>query len=358
MHYRVEHRNEGYKMEQIEQKESNPFPLDFEYLYGEPKSEGRFKVNCEDFNVVEDLGFELSGEGEHVCLWIQKIGENTQYLARQLAKFADIPARNVSYAGLKDRQGDTKQWFSLHIPGKITPDFSLFELEGVTILKTIRHHKKIKTGALEGNFFSIVLREISDKPAVESALEKVQKGVPNYFGEQRFGHNGHNVASALTMFEGRKIKDRFKRGMYLSAARSYLFNHVISQRIKVDQFFTPLDGDCVQFVGNRSFFPLLELSALNLQRLAEREICLTAPLWGAGALTSELDAKEYEQETLAPFSGLQKGLEKNKLKQERRPLMLLPEKFSSEWLDDTSVRLDFYLPSGCYATSVLRELIK
>ena len=153
---------EEVNSEQIEQPLSNPFPLDFEYLYGEPKSEGRFKVSCEDFNVVEDLGFELSGDGEHVCLWIQKIGENTQYLARQLAKFADIPARNVSYAGLKDRQGDTKQWFSLHIPGKITPDFSQFELEGVTILKTVRHHKKIKTGALDGNFFSIVLREISE----------------------------------------------------------------------------------------------------------------------------------------------------------------------------------------------------
>ena len=141
----------------------------------------RYKQRCEDFIVKEDLGFELTGEGEHVCLWIQKIGENTQYLARQLAKFANIPARDVSYAGLKDRQGDTWQWFSLQIPGKITPDFSLFESEGVTIHKVIRHNKKIKTGALDGNYFSITLREISDKAAVETALINVKNGGAKLF---------------------------------------------------------------------------------------------------------------------------------------------------------------------------------
>ncbi|MEH6454489.1 MAG: tRNA pseudouridine(13) synthase TruD, partial [Psychromonas sp.] len=189
--------------------EKQVFSLDFNYLYGEPQSSGVFKQSCEDFNVVEDLGFELTGEGEHVCLWVQKVGENTQYLARQLAKFAGIAAKNVSYAGLKDRQGDTKQWFSLHIPGKITPDFTAFESPGVTILKVVRLNKKIKTGALAGNSFSIVLREISDKDALQKALTQVQAGVPNYFGSQRFGFDGYNVGAALTMFQGRKIKDRF-----------------------------------------------------------------------------------------------------------------------------------------------------
>lgn len=340
-----------------EEKEKQRFSLDFNFLYGKPESRGVFKQSCEDFNVEEDLGFELTGEGEHVCLWVQKVGENTQYLARELAKFAAIPARNVSYAGLKDRQGDTKQWFSLHIPGKITPDFSLFEAPGVTILKVVRHNKKIKTGALAGNYFSIVLREISDKNALEKALQQVQSGVPNYFGEQRFGFDGYNVNSALLMFQGRKIKDRFKRGMYLSAARSYLFNQVLSTRIKDDLYNKPLLGDCVQFVGNRSFFPLMDLEPATLQRLMQREVCLTAPLWGAGELTSELDAKQYETDLLSDYAELQAGLAKNGLKQARRPLLLVPEKFSATWLDETSVKVDFYLPSGCYATSVLRELI-
>ena len=340
-----------------EENEKPHFSLDFNYLYGKPKTNGVFKQSCEDFNVQEDLGFELTGEGEHVCLWVQKIGENTQYLARELAKFAAIPARNVSYAGLKDRQGDTKQWFSLHIPGKITPDFSLFESPGVTILKVIRHNKKIKTGALAGNYFSIVLREISDKNALEQALEKVKRGVPNYFGGQRFGFDGYNINAALLMFQGRKIKDRFKRGMYLSAARSYLFNQVVSARIKDCLYKKPLLGDCVQFVGNHSFFPIMDLDSATTQRLTEREVCLTAPLWGAGELTSELDAKQYETDLLSCYSEIQVGLAKNGLKQQRRPLLLIPEKFLVTWLDESVVKIDFYLPSGCYATSVLRELI-
>jgi len=343
---------------EVKQQEQPAFPLDFNFLYGKPKSSGVYKQRCEDFIVTEDLGFELTGEGEHVCLWIQKVGENTQYLARQLAKFAGILARDVSYAGLKDRQGDTWQWFSLHIPGKITPDFSLFESPGVTIHKVIRHNKKIKTGALAGNFFSITLRDISDKSALEEALVNIQQGVPNYFGEQRFGHGGHNVSSALTMFAGRKIKDRFKRGIYLSAARSYLFNRVISARVADGLHQQPLLGDCVQFVGNRSFFPLPDLEAESLQRLQSREVCLTAPLWGAGELTSESDAKAYETKVLAAYEGLQTGLAKNGLRQERRPLLLVADKFSSTWIDEQTVRVDFYLPSGCYATSLLRELIQ
>jgi tRNA pseudouridine13 synthase len=334
------------------------FSLDFNFLYGKPKSTGLYKQRCEDFIVKEDLGFELTGEGEHVCLWIQKIGENTQYLAKLLAKFAGIPARNVSYAGLKDRQGDTWQWFSLHIPGKITPDFTLFESAGVTIHKVIRHNKKIKTGALAGNYFSITLRDISDKEDVEAALVKAKEGVPNYFGEQRFGFGGHNVSAALTMFSGRKIKDRFKRGMYLSAARSYLFNQVISARITDNIYKQPLLGDCVQFVGNRSFFPLPDLDEHSLQRLQSREICLTAPLWGAGELTSELDAKAYEIKVLDAFQDLQTGLANHGLRQERRPLLLVPEKLTATWIDEQNVCINFYLPSGCYATSVLRELIQ
>jgi len=338
--------------------EKKIYSLDFNYLYGKPSCTARFKQHCEDFRVEEHLDFDLTGEGEHVCLWVKKVGENTDYLARQLAKFSGIAAKNVSYAGLKDRQAETYQWFSLYIPGKITPDFDLFELEGVTILKVLRHNKKLRTGCLSGNSFAIVLREVSDKKALQSALEQVKAGVPNYFGEQRFGYDGHNVNAALQMFNGRKIKDRFKRGMYLSAARSYLFNRVISQRIHDNLQTIPLLGDCVQFVANRSFFPLPDLSEQTIQRLVSREVCLTAPLWGAGELTSIDTAKQYELDCLKDFENLQAGLAKEGLKQERRPLMLIPEKFNYQWLDESSVKVEFYLPSGCYATSIIRELVE
>jgi len=334
------------------------YPLDFNYLYGKPACTARFKQHCEDFMVEEQLDFELTGEGEHVCLWVKKVGENTDYLARQLARFAGIPNKHVSYAGLKDRQAETYQWFSLYIPGKHTPDFSTFELAGVTILKVTRHHKKLRTGCLSGNRFAIVLREVSNKAALQTRLEKVKQGVPNYFGQQRFGFDGHNVNAALQLFNGRKVKDRFKRGMYLSAARSYLFNCVISQRIEDDLSTSPLLGDCVQFVANRSFFPLPDLSEQTMQRLHDREVCLTAPLWGAGELTSTEQAKQYELTCLAPFENLQAGLVKEGLKQERRPLILMPKQFNYDWLDEQSVKIDFYLPAGCYATSIIRELIE
>ena len=337
--------------------EKKIYPLDFNYLYGKPTCQARFKQHCEDFVVEEKLGFELTGEGEHVCLWVKKVGENTDYLARQLAKFAGIMAKNVSYAGLKDRQAETYQWFSLYIPGKVTPDFTQFEAEGVTILKVTRHNKKLRTGCLEGNHFSITLRDVSDKKALQIVLDKVQQGVPNYFGNQRFGHDGHNVNAAVQLFNGRKIKDRFKRGMYLSAARSYLFNRVISDRIHDNLQSTPMLGDCVQFVANRSFFPLPDLSEQTLQRLQQREVCLTAPLWGKGSLTSTEEAQQYELGCLKEFADLQAGLAKEGLKQERRPLLLIPEQFSYTWLDDDIVNVAFYLPSGCYATSLIRELV-
>ena len=339
-------------------EEKKVYSLDFNYLYGKPVCQARFKQHCEDFVVEEKLGFELTGEGEHVCLWIKKVGENTDYLARQLAKFAGIMAKNVSYAGLKDRQAETYQWFSLYIPGKVTPDFSQFEAEGVTILKVIRHNKKLRTGCLEGNYFNITLREISDKPALQLVLDKVQDGVPNYFGNQRFGYNGHNVNAAVQLFNGRRVKDRFKRGMYLSAARSYLFNRVISERIKDNLESTAMLGDCVQFVANRSFFPLPDLSTQTLQRLTDREVCLTAPLWGKGELTSTDQAQQYELACLQEFADLQQGLAKEGLKQERRPLLLIPDAFSYKWSDDETVSIAFYLPSGCYATSIIRELVE
>jgi tRNA pseudouridine13 synthase len=159
------------------------------------------------------------------------------------------------------------------------------------------------------------------------------------------------------MFQRLKVKDRFKRGIYLSAARSHLFNLVLSARIKDGLYEKPLLGDCVQFVGNRSFFSLKDLGPITMERLQKREICLTAPLWGAGELTSEQAAQEYETALLSNYQELQAGLAKNGLKQERRPLLVVPENFSATWLDESSVKIDFYLPSGCYATSVLRELI-
>ncbi|WP_413699854.1 tRNA pseudouridine(13) synthase TruD [Psychromonas sp. KJ10-10] len=140
--------------------------------------------------------------------------------------------------------------------------------------------------------------------------------------------------------------------------RSYLFNQVVSARIADSLYEQPMLGDCVQFVGNRSFFPLPDVEPSSLQRLQSREVCLTAPLWGAGELPSESQAKIYESEVLEEYKVLQAGLANNGLRQERRPLLLVPDNLTATWIDEQSVCINFYLPSGCYATTVLRELIQ
>lgn len=157
------------------------------WLHGRPQSTGVLKANPEDFVVVEDLGFAPDGEGEHVLVNIRKNGCNTQFVADYLARFAGIHARSVSYAGLKDRHAVTEQWFCLHMPGKDTPDFSRFTLEGCEVLSYARHLRKMRIGNLKGNHFTLVLRQISDRQDVERRLQAIAaQGVPNYFGSQRF----------------------------------------------------------------------------------------------------------------------------------------------------------------------------
>lgn len=331
--------------------------MNWSYLYGKPEINAQFKAEVEDFVVTENLGFAATGDGEHVFIRLQKRNENTQFVAKQIAKIAGLPAKMVTYAGLKDRRGVTEQTFSVHIPGLVTPDFSELNSDLVQILSITRHNRKLKTGALAGNAFTIRLRDVSDIAALTERLEQVKQGVPNYFGEQRFGFNGGNITAAKAMFNGRKVKDRFKKGMYLSAARSYLFNKVVSQRIKQGLAFTVLPGDCCGLVGSRSYFTTDAEDSTLAERLAQQNIKLTGPLWGKGELAANLDAQVFELAALAGEEELKQGLEANGLKQERRALFILPEALTYH-AEGNDMVVSFYLESGCYATSVIRELVE
>lgn len=144
--------------------------------------------------VVEDLGFAPDGEGEHVLVRILKNGCNTRFVADALAKFLKIHAREVSFAGQKDKHAVTEQWLCARVPGKEMPDLSKFQLEGCQVLEYARHKRKLRLGALKGNQFTLVLREISDRDDVETRLQAIaEHGVPNYFGAQRFGIGGSNL---------------------------------------------------------------------------------------------------------------------------------------------------------------------
>lgn len=331
------------------------------YLHGEPAVSGRLKAEPEHFIVREDLGFAPGGEGEHIFLHIRKRGQNTQWIARDLAKLAGVAQRDVTWAGLKDRHAVTEQWFGVHLPGKEMPDFSPLESDDVQILAIARHNKKLKTGALKGNWFELTLTELDGEGDLDARLQAISKrGVPNYFGDQRFGHNGGNIEQARAMFGGKRIKDRNKRSMYLSAARSYLFNLAASQRLAEGRGEQLLNGDCVMLAGSQSFFTLNDDNPLNEDiqaRFASGDIRLSAPLWGRGRLLAEDEAGTLEQTALEGQQALMAGLEANGLKQERRALLLKPEQLSWQ-RDGDRLTLSFWLPAGTYATSLVRELIK
>lgn len=129
------------------------------YVYGSPSGTGVIRSQPADFMVKEQLGFEPSGTGEHVFLQIEKTGENTDYVARLLARFAKVRQRDVGYAGLKDRHAVTCQWFSVWLPGQAEPNWAELASDNLKILHTIRHARKLKRGALAGNHFQIIIRD-------------------------------------------------------------------------------------------------------------------------------------------------------------------------------------------------------
>ncbi len=220
------------------------YSLDWPRAYGIPNSTATFKLFPEDFQVNELFEGQFSGEGEHIVLKIEKRGLTTEEVVKSLARLINKPIKLISYAGLKDKQALTTQWLSVHAPGEIIDGIETLEAPGWRILECTRHNKKLKPGFLSGNHFIITLRNVSDESDLVHRIEQIKfKGVPNYFGEQRFGRDGGNLIKAEEILvQGRKVKDRFLKGMYFSAARSWLYNLILSRRVKESSWNLPLLG--------------------------------------------------------------------------------------------------------------------
>jgi tRNA pseudouridine13 synthase len=328
------------------------------YAHGGPLLEARLRATPEDFFVEEILGYEADGAGEHALLIVEKRGQNTEWVARELARFAGAPPANVGFAGMKDRHAVTRQAFTVQLPGKADPDWSGFPHADVKILSSARHKRKIKRGALSGNRFVIVLREVTgDRAEVDGRLEAMaRRGVPNYFGEQRFGLGGANVEQAKAMFAGRRV-DRSKRSILLSAARSHIFNAVLADRVDAGHWDTPLEGEIWSLNGSRSWFGPEAFDDTLAERLARADIHPSGPLWGQGDTPAGADVAAIENRIAAANADIAKGLADARMDQERRPLRLIPQDLAWRWLDD-ALELSFGLPSGAYATTVLRELAR
>ncbi|TDJ10251.1 MAG: tRNA pseudouridine(13) synthase TruD [Gammaproteobacteria bacterium] len=323
---------------------------------GEPVLTCRIKKENADFQLSERLGFGLSGDGEHDFLQIEKEGANTSWVASGLARFAAIAVSDVGFAGLKDRHAVTTQWFSVRRPAGHRADWLKLDLEGVRVLQVDRHRRKLRRGAHLGNDFRIALRNLTETGGGlrERLMEVRDGGVPNYFGEQRFGHDGGNLALARDLFAGQRLS-RGKRSIALSAARSFLFNQILQERVRNGTWNTLLPGDCASLDGSGSFFSVAGIDSELERRSDELDIHPSGALWGAGDLQTAAKVAESEETVVDRFPEFMQGLVNKRVQQARRALRLAVRSFTWERDGDT-MWLRFFLTRGGFATAVLREI--
>lgn len=313
---------------------SPTFSIEFPRAYGALTASADFRTEPEDFQVDEHLGFEPCGQGEHVYLHIRKRGENTAWIAEKIAELANVAVMDIGYCGRKDRHAVTTQWFSVYLPKvEQEPNWKLLNSESVELLQAARHQQKLRRGDHEKNQFIIRLRNVqteSKELLADKINQVLTQGVPNYFGEQRFGRGANNLNEAQAILvDGKRMRDKQKRGLYLSAARSYLFNQVLASRVLADNWKNIIPGEPEEFP--------------------------TAPLWGRGRSLASAELADLEQSVLSNWTDWCNGLEHAGLQQERRQLSLKPETVNWRWLGQ-DLELRFSLSAGEFATTILREL--
>ncbi|HHH43185.1 MAG TPA: tRNA pseudouridine(13) synthase TruD [Gammaproteobacteria bacterium] len=335
-------------------------PLSLPRTCGDALGPATIRSCPEDFQVTEIPLVAPDGEGEHCWLYVRKRNANTNWVAGQLAAFAGVSPRAVSYAGLKDRHAVTEQWFSVQLPGKADPDWRLLDSDEFQVLEAARHSRKLKTGALRGNRFRIVLRGVTaEAEQVVKRLEILRHGVPNSYGPQRFGYQGANLVQAERLLARPKARvSRNKRSIWLSAVRSALFNRVLAVRIEAGNWAGALPGDAFQLEGRSAVFAATAIDADTLARLDRGDIHPTGPLCGSGDTLVSAAAAALEAATLAPYGDWIRGLDAFRMKHARRALRVIPGELcwsqpsADQWL------LEFSLPAGSYATSLLHELFE
>ena len=392
------------------QSAASSYALSHAFAYGGPVATAKIKAVPEDFFVDELLGFEPSGEGEHVFLHIEKRCLTTLAVRDKIAKLASCQSMDVGYSGLKDKWAVTRQWFSVYLPGGDSLDWHGLNWHSlnwngsdrhstaepaandvnsqtanaayIKVLTVCRHSKKLRRGTHKANAFRLVISSLTvndnnadtlyDRLALKiNAL--CEQGVPNYFGEQRFGKN--NLSKARTLFAANKRMPREQRSLCLSAARSYLFNRVLDARITAGNWSSYIDGDVLMLDGSRSRFVLdgdsqsgdnadnaidkdkEQMSAELERRLAQGDIHISGPMCGRGCSGVTLAAEQLEAAAIADELPLVEGLDRQGVDVARRPLRFFPKQL--DWsLDSEKCHLSFVLPTGSYATVLVRELVE
>ena len=329
--------------------------------HGPPPARAVLSADPEDFRVTELEKFHPEGAGTHAWLRIRKRGVNTMDVASALARLAGVPRTAVGFAGMKDRLAVATQWFSVDLAGRAAPAWTALESEAIEVLEVAPHRRKLRRGALRGNRFEIVLREVTGElSALDARLDAIRTGgVPNYFGPQRFGRDGANLRLAESLLvEGRRIGDRHRRGLALSAARAHVFNRVLALRVGPGIWAAPVDGDVMMLDGRGSVFATDRADARTADRAARGEVHPTGPLWGRGQRLVTGAARDIEDRVVAATAPLCLGLEREGLAQDRRALRAVARGLECRTRPDRGVLIEFSLPPGAYATAVLAELFE
>ncbi|MBX3272621.1 MAG: tRNA pseudouridine(13) synthase TruD [Sandaracinaceae bacterium] len=321
--------------------------------------DGAVRARHEDFVVDEVPAYLPSGEGTHLFVRFEKTGTTTPDAVRRIATALGADPRAAGFAGLKDKHAVTTQWASFEGADAARLDAAI---EGVRVIEAARHGNKLRTGHLRGNRFTLLLRgaEPAAEPAARACLDALAaRGVPAYFGPQRFGHDGGTLAEgARWIFGGRRPRDRFRQKLLASAVQSAVFNHVLAARVRDGLLDAALDGDLLQKTDTGGLF-LCDDPVTDTARAKRFELSGTGPMVGPKMREPEREARAREQAALTAL-----GVDEARVRAfgKAGPGTRRPLRFRLEAVDvraePEGLRLAFTLPAGGYATVVLRELLR
>jgi tRNA pseudouridine13 synthase len=331
------------------------------YPYDVALINGLVKGQASDFRVTEELGFQPTGEGEHLLLFIEKSMMTTHELIERVAHDFSLKTRDIGYCGLKDKLAVTRQWLSLYLPGQMH-SLKLPSVADYHLLDHNWHGKKLRPGTHRSNHFEVVVRDVESMPeTTRHQLDMIrQQGIANYFGEQRFGRQGDNVEQALRAFSNprraRKLS-RSKRSLYLSALRSFLFNRVLSSRIEQGIWNRPVAGDVFMLSGSQSIF-YEPIDDELLERYYRQDISSTISLHGAGNRLLQSRAREIEDAVLAEHEDIGQCLLQAKAKLQMRAVRVAVTDLRVEFDENAAIlRIEARLPRGSYFTTLLDHFI-
>ncbi len=318
----------------------------------------RIRAQPEDFRVDEVLLYPPLGSGSHLYLQVEKRLLNTDDVARSLARALDLPARDVGYAGRKDRVAVTRQWFS--VPARAAERLEEWRHKGAVIVDSELHTERLRVGQLLGNRFQLTVRDVDEEAghrATEHLGELARCGMPNRFGRQRFGRDGKNVERGVRVLRSKRVTgNRRHAWLMVSAVQSAVFNRVLERReAPLDKL---LPGDVAIAHATGEVF-LVGEDLPEPGRLERFELSPTGPIFGTKMQWPRGETAELERSAMAELGlgdprrlDLPRGL---KLFGDRRPLRVKPKGTGSTWRDGV-LELAFELPAGSYATVLLEEL--